>query len=230
MLTFEQLKLTLHKWAHHFQNEKYEHWELINAVWAMGSVQKLHINLASKRIKYDMMDYMRSQENFRRRQRDEDGGVFVPKYISMQTLIGDDCEFLETLECRVERNSGDTEDYFNWIVSGFSRREKLVVKLYFIKNFTMAEISRVIGVTESRISQILTNSLKRIRVRLCAVDPELKKRGSPETITLRSLLKPEEKKRKRADYIRYYMRDYYQKNKKRILANNTRSLQARKIA
>lgn len=220
MLTFEQLKLSLHKWAHHFENEKYEHWELINAVWEMGRVQKLHINLASMRIKFDMIEYMRKEENFKRRKKDEANGVFVPKTASLNFLIAEDVEFIETIEGYRDTYKFHTEDYFDWIIKGFDRREKLVIKLYFIGGFTLAEIGKVVGVTDSRIYQVLINSLKRIRVRLVASDPELRNRGSVESMALRSPSKTKERNRKRL----FYNRDYYQKNKKHILANRARKI------
>lgn len=213
MLTFEQLKPALHKWAIHFQSNKYDRWELINAVWEMGNVQKLPVTLASMRIKFDMIDYMRGEENFRRRQRDDARGVFVPKYISAQTLIGDECELLELLEAPNKLGDVDTDDYFGWLVKGFSCQEKLAIKLRFIKNLSIAEIGRAIGLSDARIFQILINLLKRIRVRLVADNPDLRSRGSSESIALRSPQSTKDRLGKR----RGYNRDYYQKNKGRIL-------------
>jgi len=45
-------------------------------------------------------------------------------------------------------------------------RERLVVVLYYYEGMTLAEIGRVLGVTESRISQIHTASMARLRARL----------------------------------------------------------------
>ncbi|WP_309135088.1 FliA/WhiG family RNA polymerase sigma factor [Cellulomonas sp.] len=45
-------------------------------------------------------------------------------------------------------------------------RERLVVVLYYYESMTLAEIGRVLGVTESRISQIHTAAMVRLRTRL----------------------------------------------------------------
>ncbi len=45
-------------------------------------------------------------------------------------------------------------------------REKLVVALYYYENLTLREIGEVLGVTESRISQLHTKAVLRLRSRL----------------------------------------------------------------
>lgn len=47
-------------------------------------------------------------------------------------------------------------------------REKLVLSLYYDEGFTLAEIGEVLGVTESRVSQIHTKSVLHLRSRLAA--------------------------------------------------------------
>ena len=47
-------------------------------------------------------------------------------------------------------------------------REKLVLSLYYDEGFTLAEIGQVLGVTESRVSQIHTKSVLHLRSRLAA--------------------------------------------------------------
>lgn len=47
-------------------------------------------------------------------------------------------------------------------------REKLVLSLYYDEGFTLSEIGDVIGVTESRVSQIHTKSILHLRSRLSA--------------------------------------------------------------
>jgi RNA polymerase sigma factor for flagellar operon FliA len=48
-------------------------------------------------------------------------------------------------------------------------REKLVLSLYYDEGLTLAEIGDVLGVTESRVSQIHTKSVLHLRSRLAAV-------------------------------------------------------------
>ena len=45
-------------------------------------------------------------------------------------------------------------------------REKLVLSLYYDEGLTLAEIGQVLGVTESRVSQIHTKSVLHLRSRL----------------------------------------------------------------
>jgi RNA polymerase sigma factor for flagellar operon FliA len=47
-------------------------------------------------------------------------------------------------------------------------REKLVLSLYYDEGLTLAEIGQVLGVTESRVSQIHTKSVLHLRSRMSA--------------------------------------------------------------
>jgi RNA polymerase sigma factor for flagellar operon FliA len=51
-------------------------------------------------------------------------------------------------------------------ISRLPEREKLVVALYYYENLTLREIGEVLGVTESRISQLHTKAVLRLRSRL----------------------------------------------------------------
>ena len=63
MLTYEELHPVLVHIARKFANYKYDIDELINEVWIIGAVQKLpDIRLAYKRIRYDIITYIRTQE------------------------------------------------------------------------------------------------------------------------------------------------------------------------
>ena len=48
-------------------------------------------------------------------------------------------------------------------------RGKLVLSLYYDEGLTLAEIGEILGVTESRVSQIHTKSVLQLRSRLAAV-------------------------------------------------------------
>ena len=52
------------------------------------------------------------------------------------------------------------------IISGLSEQEKLVIALYYYEELTLKEIGMVLRVTESRVSQIHTTSILKIRARL----------------------------------------------------------------
>ncbi len=51
-------------------------------------------------------------------------------------------------------------------ISGLPEREKLVVTLYYYEELTLREIGEVLGVTESRVSQLHTKAILRLRSRL----------------------------------------------------------------
>jgi len=45
-------------------------------------------------------------------------------------------------------------------------REKLVMSLYYVEELNLKEIGEVLGVTESRVSQILSTVVKKLRSQL----------------------------------------------------------------
>ncbi len=57
-------------------------------------------------------------------------------------------------------------------INRMSEREKIVLTLYYYENLTLAEIGKVLGVTESRVCQIHTKAVLQLRSRLTPVDHE----------------------------------------------------------
>jgi len=51
-------------------------------------------------------------------------------------------------------------------VSQLEERDRTIVSLYYFENLTLAEIGRVLGVTESRVSQLHTRAMLRLRAKL----------------------------------------------------------------
>ncbi|MGH3809098.1 MAG: FliA/WhiG family RNA polymerase sigma factor, partial [Pseudonocardiaceae bacterium] len=51
-------------------------------------------------------------------------------------------------------------------VSQLTDRDRVVVSLYYFENLTLAEIGRVLGVTESRVCQLHTRAVFRLRSKL----------------------------------------------------------------
>ena len=49
-------------------------------------------------------------------------------------------------------------------ISSLPEREKLVIALYYYENLTLREIGEVLGVTESRVSQLHTKAVLRAEV------------------------------------------------------------------
>ena len=51
-------------------------------------------------------------------------------------------------------------------ITSLPEREKLVITLYYYEDLTLREIGEVLGVTESRISQLHTKAVLRLKSRL----------------------------------------------------------------
>jgi RNA polymerase sigma factor for flagellar operon FliA len=57
-------------------------------------------------------------------------------------------------------------DALQQAIEGLSEREKLVLSLYYSEGMNLKEIGAVIGVSESRVSQILSANVKKLRAKL----------------------------------------------------------------
>ena len=57
-------------------------------------------------------------------------------------------------------------------INSMPEREKIVLTLYYYENLTLAEIGRVMGVTESRVCQIHTKAVLQLRSRLASLEAE----------------------------------------------------------
>jgi RNA polymerase sigma factor for flagellar operon FliA len=60
----------------------------------------------------------------------------------------------------------ETMRQLNLAVAGLSERDRTVVQLYYLENRTLAEIGRLLGVTESRVCQLHARLVERLRGRL----------------------------------------------------------------
>jgi RNA polymerase sigma factor FliA len=60
----------------------------------------------------------------------------------------------------------ETKDRLADAIARLPEREKLVVALYYYENLTLREIGEVLGVTESRVSQLHTKAVLRLKSRL----------------------------------------------------------------
>ena len=85
---------------------------------------------------------------------------------------GDAVSLLDTLH---DENAPDPEallaqselkDRLADAIAALPEREKLVIALYYYENLTLREIGEVLGVTESRISQLHTKAVLRLKSRL----------------------------------------------------------------
>jgi len=57
----------------------------------------------------------------------------------------------------------DLIDAIKEVLSGFDEREQVIIQLYYFEELTLKEISEIVNITESRISQIHKAVIRRIR-------------------------------------------------------------------
>jgi RNA polymerase sigma factor FliA len=91
----------------------------------------------------------------------QSGGDQVALIDTIEDASGADPEF--SLE-QSELNEALAE-----AISRLPEREKLVVTLYYYEELTLREIGEVLGVTESRVSQLHTKAVLRLKARLSGV-------------------------------------------------------------
>lgn len=57
----------------------------------------------------------------------------------------------------------DLIDAIKKVLNGFDEREQIIIQLYYFEELTLKEISEIVNITESRISQIHKTVIRRIR-------------------------------------------------------------------
>jgi DNA-directed RNA polymerase specialized sigma24 family protein len=62
-----------------------------------------------------------------------------------------------------EMDASEMKDRLAEAIARLPEREKLVVALYYYENLTLREIGEVLGVTESRVSQLHTKAVLRLK-------------------------------------------------------------------
>jgi RNA polymerase sigma factor for flagellar operon FliA len=87
---------------------------------------------------------------------------------------GDQVSLLDTLtdenapDPAAVMDQTDLKERIAQAIERLPEREKLVVALYYYENLTLREIGEVLTVTESRVSQLHTKAVLRLRSRLAA--------------------------------------------------------------
>lgn len=85
---------------------------------------------------------------------------------------GDPVALIDTIEDpqaaapEVELSATEVREVLGDAIARLPEREKLVVTLYYYEELTLREIGDVLGVTESRVSQLHTKAILRLKARL----------------------------------------------------------------
>jgi RNA polymerase sigma factor (sigma-70 family) len=72
--------------------------------------------------------------------------------LSLDSCEDDGCSLAETIS---SPDKSQTEEIFEEITSGMDDKAQLVLRCYLIDELSMKEVGRKIGVTESRVSQLI---------------------------------------------------------------------------
>src|SRR4051794_2144379 len=98
--------------------------------------------------------------------------VALDELWSVSDSSGDQVSLLDTLhdpdapDPQHLLDQSELKDRLADAISALPEREKLVIALYYYENLTLREIGEVLGVTESRISQLHTKAVLRLKSRL----------------------------------------------------------------
>ncbi len=103
--------------------------------------------------------------------------VALDELWAVSDASGDKVSLLDTLEDpdapdpQQLLDKSELKDRLAEAISALPEREKLVIGLYYYENLTLREIGEVLSVTESRISQLHTKAVLRLKSRLQSDDP-----------------------------------------------------------
>ncbi len=98
--------------------------------------------------------------------------VALDELWSVSDSSGDQVSLMDTIEDHAAPDPakaldvGDLKDRIAESIAKLPEREKLVIALYYYENLTLREIGEVLGVTESRVSQLHTKAVLRLRSRM----------------------------------------------------------------
>jgi RNA polymerase sigma factor for flagellar operon FliA len=107
------------------------------------------------------------------------GQLSLVNVVALDELLGDDeggaprlvdtLKDTSALDPQAMAEHGEARQLLARAVEQLPDREKVVVSLYYFEGLTLAEIGRVLGVTESRICQLHTKAVLHLRTKLADI-------------------------------------------------------------
>ena len=149
----------------------------LNARALESSATKLTSKLKRPPSDEELADEMRLSAGEIRRRIDRAAPRTVLSLESLRTLNVEGnhaVSLLETLPDEDVEQPGsrieelETKEELLAAIDGLPARERLVIRMYYFEGFTMGDIGRVFGVTESRVSQLHKRALQSLRADLNA--------------------------------------------------------------
>ncbi len=78
--------------------------------------------------------------------------------------IEEQVNFFDNVSLKIEEE--ELIDAIKKVLKTMSEKEQMIIQLYYFEELSLKEISEILGVTESRISQIHKNVIKKLRKEL----------------------------------------------------------------
>jgi RNA polymerase sigma factor for flagellar operon FliA len=98
--------------------------------------------------------------------------VALEDLLTVSSEEGDRVSLLDTLpDTAVEQpgaamEADETRDALRRAIEGLGDRDRKVIVLYYLEGFTLSRIGDILGVTESRVSQIHSKAVMALRARM----------------------------------------------------------------
>jgi RNA polymerase sigma factor for flagellar operon FliA len=138
----------------------------------------LEMNLSRKPTDRELAKKLRvSLREFRKLQRDARAVGLVS--LSRKWFETDSSRDVREIDVLEDKRSEDPFRHFQrkdvkeWVTRGLSRAERLIIGLYYFENMTMKEIGQTLALSESRVSQMHSAILERLKNHLSRSQKEL---------------------------------------------------------